>query len=175
MTYYKRGGYYYRHINTVEFLGRRDAVCHVVTDLDAPDVRTIPFDSLNTREPATAEEWEAAEKRAAARVRKEEERDQMQRDALAYGLHVAAKCGFRGDQTYWPVIVRVTATRYVDWTGGQWIRTGAEYKIGRQVGSSSSALTADSIARVEAACNGAKRFDFIAEGRRLAGKTEVEP
>lgn len=172
MTYYKRGGFYYRLINTVGLLGRRDAVCHVVTDLDAPDTIVVPLDSLTTREVATAEEWEAAEKRAAARVRKEEKWAQHHRDALAYGLTVEAKGGLRGDRTYSPVIVRVTATRYVSSDGSQWIRTGT--KIGRMVGESRMlsspgwTLTKASIDLIESACMGAKTYDLIAAGKGVA-------
>lgn len=171
-NYYKRDGAFYRHIDTVEFLGRRDAVCLGVTASSAPDILTIPLDSLTNREVATAEEWEAAEKRAAARVRKEEERAQHHRDALAYGLTVEAKGGLRGDRTYSPVIVRVTATRYVSSDGSQWIRTGT--KIGRMVGESRMrsspgwTLTKASIDLIESACMGAKTYDLIAAGKGVA-------
>lgn len=167
MTTYKRHGHFYNPVSTVEFLGHQCVVCNVITDLDMPDVRTVSQAGLTTMEEVSAEEWETAVKRAAENIRRGEEMARRRRDANTYGLRVEARSGFRLDVPHEVVIVRVTSTRYIDALDRQWIRTGPESKIGRQVGESKGVfLTTSAIASIEAACKGASGFDFIADGKK---------
>lgn len=154
-----------RVIDWREFMGRRFLVCQTITNGGYTYIAAVAEDNPDIT-PATPEEWAEALAKATKAKAKADKQEEFRAKAERYGLKVQSANRYgRNDVT----IVRVTRTRYIDATGGQWIRLRREGygRDGLCVGDKSyfaSHLTIDSLKAIESACGGADTYDFIKAG-----------
>lgn len=164
--FYKHQGTLARAVNVHEFMGLRMTIAEKI---DRYDTATISlFSSFEEWEPATADEWNVALRRAEKAKAKRNAEARAKAEGEAHGFEVRTSSRYSGPFTRY--IVRATATLFVDSQGEQYSR-----KDGYQRGQRSSpvSIEKEDMAKLHEFVGDRQVVDIVAE--RKAAQSCAEP